>query len=1314
MEQRQLPLLAIIVALLFGLRVPFSTKKAEPTAPTQTAVSEAKATEESAVATSPTLHLSTKIAEIGKPLCSLSETEIYRRVIAEPGGAQAEAGQNEFPECLPPVTKITPLIASVPDRTRTHLGMVVDRTLDALQAAAASKDYLFYELMNLPIKQGGTQRPIVEEATKTPPPGMLIFRHGDQTAKEERYQLSRLQIAHPAAGSQETGETLSTLIFRKSGGEASRDYLVVFLVPEAPTTGINWQIFSVAEDLITQIQKRNVTQIPNQKTGTTPTAKVTVWFAGPLYSGSLEGLVKANSRHPKERCIKAISGTYTNALTNQLTADECDAPQSLQTSDADAINKLLVRTGYKGSQVAVLTEEGTEYGRLENALVANAPEKQIVLLHFPREISRLRNAYGTDTGQAGVSSGQLTVNWRDPRADGGDKLPTFGGTQTDLSQETVLASLANNMKARGIKLLGILATDPWDVAFLVHTFKASCPNIRLFVREADLLYLRTSNVGLLNGVLVVNNFPLVLQNQFWTSPTQAQRRLISFPSGAQEGQFNAFSLLLNEATGSGSPDTLEYGWPQTSRPSSSQERSSSQKANVPAPSPQNDKSPLWMAATGTTGYFPVAILNEGARPKTASAAGAKETTNDNLSFSKMDIGRPPLSAILVWMVFILVGAVHAVALIFRRAVPALFEEEFDFGKENNRNSALKPFLHVLGLLVIACAILVAGSGFLYFWNAQYAVVGVPVCPIIAGATVLGIAMLLGVAIIALWMRVITACAPQPPRSQSRRNTGDDDSADDTIIGPGAAVAGVLVFACPMIVWSATVFRPSYDNAFLHFRDLQLSSGVAPALPILLLLAITYLGIWVYLRRVTFHEYGRVPLLPIEDSTGSVHEFQSKVKKIDLWMRRLPDGIWLAMFLSVLGGALLAFRPWDTMDSFENAGVIGVIIFSTVLAFGLLLINSFRFIGIWRELKIILRRLESLPLRAAFSRLPKQSSSPIWGWRVAHNEFLPVSAAMENLEALVRIDATAISPVLLGHLKKTIRIYARFETKAQHLRSPAASEQLMETRTQELRAAVGGPISALPRPAISQVSTFTAAAKPSVMESPRKYWERFTFSKFRVSRQKTKHLRPVRHAMTEVIKHLLEYLADYWNHGSIPKKSQNSLIEKIKHQPENWSDNPNRASIAKESQETSARDDLRFVLAENIVALRFFTYIRYVITEMRRVLFFMGIALSLLFISLHTYSFRASQSADIFFLFLFFFLGSGVIWVLAQMERDPLLRRLQDPEHGGDHSSGSLGKNFYLNAARYGIIPLLTIVSSQVPLISNLLMGWFQPSVEVLR
>lgn len=1175
MRQRELPLLALVLAVALGIQIPFAGRKSGPPSPAAIATT---ATPQTPPETRPTI----------KKISGREPQELSLRHLDLLCKHTGKATRQEFPQCLDTSTRINSVIASIPNPLHTHLGLVFDRTIDAIQSAAASKSYLLY--------------------MRVPP------------------QISQPSDLEPSAFVQEgMGVTPGILVFRKASSGTTRDYLIVFLVPESPSVGINWSVFWAAEKAIAAIDRK----ISLAKSCTPPE---TLWFAGPLYSGSVEGPNYVNMpAYARPRRICAFSGTVTNfGLPSGDDSDGCPpskeaspnnseawVPQFLQASDKDAIGKLLCNLGYNPGEVALLTEEGTEYGRLERNLTSIGCKGEssngagILFLHFPREISHLRNAYAGDKGQYGTTSGQLPVNWRDSSPETGDKLPTFGGPQTTLSQEAVLAALASSVKARGIKLLGILATDPWDVAFLIRSFRDSCPDVRLFVREADLLYLRTSDVGLLNGVLVVNNFPLILQNQFWTS-SNAAKLLISFPSGVQEAQYNAFATLLNKmGQEAQAPSALEDGWPQ---PPSSK----------PLPG-----RPLWLAITGTTGYFPVSILNE---------ASILRDGHNPVDLRRLDVGRPPIAAILVWMLFAVIGLIHGFGLLHPGAVPSAFKEEFDCSEGENPEGVAKAFLHVAALLLITSGSVMSGSAFLYFWHAPYeqylGPFSIHLYKWLACAVFLVMLFLLNVAARHFWRGVLGA-----PHVQATTKESLSESS-----GVGRKISGYLAFcsmapfAAPVIWWGLEVFWQNFDNTFLHFRDLQLSSGVAPLLPILLLLVITYIGVWIYLRRLAFLDYGTVTLPEIEDGVGAPSHFNDTAQAITKWMVRLPKAKYWVIMLLMFVGIGLAFRPWATMDTFEP-NVKWILIYCYGLPFLVLLLNWFRLIGIWRELRKILRHLEALPLRWAFNRLPKQSTSPIWGWQVTDDEFLPVTEAVENLQGLVRADKVAAAD-----LEGVIRDLGD-RTLAYEVGGKDPAEE---------------PLRQEERPSVAIKSAEDLSSK-----------------------ERKILLHHARDAMNALIEKLRIYLTDYWSRGvsGLPKEKDQEKIDPA---------------------------ELKFVLAENIVALRFFSYIRYVVTEMRHMLFFAVVAVSLLYISLHTYALQGVRFLDLSFVFLFLFLAAGVIWILAQMERNPLLSRLQGTD------AGTLGRNFYIDIARYGIVPVLTIVFSQVTWISNLLVGWSQPAVDAVR
>jgi hypothetical protein len=153
---------------------------------------------------------------------------------------------------------------------------------------------------------------------------------------------------------------------------------------------------------------------------------------------------------------------------------------------------------------------------------------------------------------------------------------------------------------------------------------------------------------------------------------------------------------------------------------------------------------------------------------------------------------------------------------------------------------------------------------------------------------------------------------------------------------------------------------------------------------------------------------------------------------------------------------------------------------------------------------------------------------------------------------------------------------------------------------------------------------------------------------------------------------------------------------------------NRGSSGSDNEKRPKAADMKYLLAEDVVALPFYAYIRKVMQEMRNILFFLGISISLLFCALHTYAFRADQAIDWWFFGLFITMGLGVVTVVAQVERNALVSRLSDK------TAGELGGSFYLQLLKYGTVPLLTIFGSQIPFISNVVLKWVQPALEALH
>jgi hypothetical protein len=402
-----------------------------------------------------------------------------------------------------------------------------------------------------------------------------------------------------------------------------------------------------------------------------------------------------------------------------------------------------------------------------------------------------------------------------------------------------------------------------------------------------------------------------------------------------------------------------------------------------------------------------------------------------------------------------------------------------------------------------------------------------------------------------------------------------------------------------------------QNAFLHFRDLNLTSGVAPALPLAFLVLVFYVGIWAFLLRLAYwrYRYADIRNLPLDNYINS--DFTASAAAIDRGMQGgFKNGTWKAVFWATVILSLLLFRRWvlpiDMLETAEIRWLVSVFIVLVVLT---LWLNWFRFISCWQSLQEILNGIEPLPIKTAFNRMPHETSLPIWQWRTSDSCLL-LRQIVERFRTLLATDCNAVSPALKDEFNDWIKHQTSLD---------------------------------------------------SVDEA-----------------EKEK-------AVMKIVQVLIPWLKDnYW--GRVASGDQKTS----------------------EADAPQDKPDPKFAAAEDIVALLFYDYIRHVVIELRNLLFFLAAAFCLLFGALHVYAFRADSAIDWSMIGLFIIQGTGIVIVLAQMERNALLSRL------ADGSAGGLGKNFYFDLLKYGTVPLLTVLSSQVPFISNNVLRWLQPALEALH
>ena len=132
------------------------------------------------------------------------------------------------------------------------------------------------------------------------------------------------------------------------------------------------------------------------------------------------------------------------------------------------------------------------------------------------------------------------------------------------------------------------------------------------------------------------------------------------------------------------------------------------------------------------------------------------------------------------------------------------------------------------------------------------------------------------------------------------------------------------------------------------------------------------------------------------------------------------------------------------------------------------------------------------------------------------------------------------------------------------------------------------------------------------------------------------------------------------------------------------------------------------IGEEFLALRFLAWIQYALLKMRALLKFIAYGSIFLVAGLSSYPFEGRRQIDLALIIIFASIGVSVLFVFAELERDPLLSRLSETE------AHTLGRGFFIRALSYGALPLATLLTTQVPEIGNFILKWLQPALQAIK
>jgi hypothetical protein len=132
-------------------------------------------------------------------------------------------------------------------------------------------------------------------------------------------------------------------------------------------------------------------------------------------------------------------------------------------------------------------------------------------------------------------------------------------------------------------------------------------------------------------------------------------------------------------------------------------------------------------------------------------------------------------------------------------------------------------------------------------------------------------------------------------------------------------------------------------------------------------------------------------------------------------------------------------------------------------------------------------------------------------------------------------------------------------------------------------------------------------------------------------------------------------------------------------------------------------------AEEIVAVQAVDYFEWVLKHLRRLVAFMLGAIMLSVALLSSYPYQPETSVK--GVFLVVLVGSivTVLTIMSQMNRDEVLSRITKTDPGRI----TWDRTYLMNIALFGVIPLITFIGSDLPILRNGLFAWLQPIVRLM-
>jgi len=586
-----------------------------------------------------------------------------------------------------------------------------------------------------------------------------------------------------------------------------------------------------------------------------------------------------------------------------------------------------------------------------------------------------------------------------------------------------------------------------------------------------------------------------------------------------------------------------------------------------------------------------------------------------------------------------------------------------------------------------------------------------------------------------------------------------------VLACDGAVLGVLLFA----VAYAQPLQKSLmlaNRFFTYYRGMHILSGVSPVVPFLVLTLGMYAWFWHSLHGLALFGKDRCLLpsmtdlqLPDAETKDLLRMFSQEEAAKPTERAAMPLASHIAMLGVILAASFVAIvlsasrTPLDIYKSvpIRSLGAeryaIAFFLYLTI-CFSLILADAFQLLTTWTKLRQLLMFLDRMRLRRTLAALRGFSWGSVWGMsgNVLDVRYKLLSRQLECLgHTLAALEAKASeAPRCCIAARSCIAVLAKLREVDKTNQSDRlelaqscldALKQLRKSTTGSLRAtldaardcvvaqkmgtvmadpsamaAVQECISALEKFVTCESEKIVAAEKDCIcaLTETRQHGTEFAkwYAKnYRGFEEAGKHedcdegnlesLKTFQKSTAETAGILLvRLLLPEW------RAERNSLILVEAAQS---SDNENDQSTAPPlSKKQHIRD------AEEFVCLPYMGFVQNILGRMRSMVMSILWLFVATAIAISSYPFDPRQGLSGTILVLFILLGGIIFYVYAQMHRDATL------SHVTNTKPGELGGDFWLKIVSFGIAPLLGLLTTIFPGMTDFVFSWLQPGLQSIK